>query len=151
MITCCREETRFALLTRSLVEDENRRDGHQIKAKEGVYQSVESSTTKEALCAHIWVSIHHMCFQCVFISQGSSVCVHVVVDCLSGSSQRGWHVRFWGAFLVSALIEEHVGCFSLQQDYRVRVTLPQSNDEDTWHCRQKAEKAKESSLWWIKQ
>lgn len=57
MIACCREETRFVLLTRSLVEDENRRDGHQIKAKEeeggGVYQSVESSTTKEALCAHI--------------------------------------------------------------------------------------------------
>ncbi|MEQ2268793.1 hypothetical protein XENORESO_015178 [Xenotaenia resolanae] len=78
-------------------------------------------------CVRISKCLFALCFQCVFISQASSVCVHVVIGCLGSSSQRGRWVGFRAGFLFSALIEEHVRCFSLQQDDRVRVTLHQGH------------------------
>lgn len=62
MIACCREETRFVLLTRSLVEDENRRDGHQIKAKEEEgFISLWSPLPLKKHCVRISESLFAIC------------------------------------------------------------------------------------------
>lgn len=77
-------------------------------------KSVESSVTKVA-CPSVF-----MCFSaCPFHVKGFLVCVHVIISCFWGSSQRGWRLRFGGDVLVSALIEQHVGCFRLQGRTRV--------------------------------
>lgn len=110
------EVSQVTLLTRPSALADNIRDRNQIKYGEGRVnnvKSVESSVTKVALCVRPSVSICRMCFSaCPFRARGSSVCVHVVVGCFRGSSQRGRRLRFGGGFLVSALIEQHVGCFS---------------------------------------
>lgn len=72
---------------------------------------------------HPSVSICHMLFSAFHFTSGSSVCVHVVVGCFRSSSQRRRWLRFRGDFFVSALIEQHVGCFSLQGEGKDRITL----------------------------
>ena len=95
----------------------------KIKYREGGVnnvKSVESSVTKVALCVCVQVSV---CVSVrVPVSQGSSICVHVVFHGSGGSSQRGRRLRFGRGFLVSELIEEHVGCFCLQKENMDRVT-----------------------------
>lgn len=92
----------------------NIQEGNSIICREGRIniKSVDSSVTKVASCVHPNV----YAFQCVSLCWGCSVCVHVVVGWFRGSSQRGWRLRFRGAFLISPLIEQYIGCFRLKQE-----------------------------------
>lgn len=65
--------------------------------------------------------------------RGLSVCVHVVIGCVRGSSQGGWRLRFGRRLLVSALVEQHVGRFSLREEEGTVTRQKHTPDADTWH------------------
>ena len=119
-------------LTSLLVLAKNIRDRNQIKyGKVGLISLWNPlSLKKRCMCAS--KCLFAICISvCVPWRQGSSVCVHAVVGWLRCSSQRGRGLRFGGAFLVSALIEQHVGCFSLQRDDIGLVYTPTKGTPDT--------------------
>lgn len=79
-----------------------------------------------------------------------SVCVHVVIGCVWGSSQRGWRLRSGRRLLISALVEQHVGRFSLRERKRVQLhdrNTPVTLTPDTEVSRGVAFNASERRKW----
>lgn len=77
------------------------------------------------------MSVQSFSFVCVWLSgasarvplraRGLSVCVHVVIGCIWGSTEGGRRLRFGGRFLVSALVEQHIGRFCLRERKRIQL------------------------------
>lgn len=112
------------LLYVSSYESEIRKSGGNV----GLIMSVQSSSV---LC--VCVRVLGVSVRVPLRVRGLSVCVHVVIGCVRGSSQGGWRLRFGRRLLVSALVEQHVGRFSLREEEGTVTRQKHTPDADTWH------------------
>lgn len=96
-----------------------------------LYMSTYQSEIREPGGNVDLMSVRSLSFVCVAVGcisacpprrgRGLSVCVHVVIGCVRGPAEGGRRLRFGRRFLVSALVEQHVGRFSLPEKKRLQL------------------------------